>query len=443
MHMAAYSRVPLRELDAALGPATSGLTGARRIALAALCRGLDVGIAPSRIRLWLTSRRPETESLCSSPTLYATLVVAARSRVAASSSPGARAEMLVQVSRRLVTHVLTPTPEIDRHGEALGLKPRAVNSARIALAVIGVGILRQVANPKESERSMESAMVTLPWLAARMGTTRISARNAVNLCERLGWLSEVKRTPGGGTRYRLGRVRSAEDRTRSIQLDDLVLALADTAHGDDNESLDVAWFMTADHPTWHYGQRAEGSRVPTEPDAVTWLVGLADAVTVETGVVIDPVEQFGLSARLVATHRSLVEKAGLMDEGVDLGVSLTELGRESGAIERARTIEVARREGAAIRSETLVAVRTERATGRELLDQALREAGPVPGPDAGIVDQSAWAAALNSELGQVPDGIRQAVQLALRGKMIRSGWPEDRATRVAERVTSAPIVTAA
>lgn len=434
MHMAAYSRVPLRELDAALGPATSGLTGARRIALAALCRGLDAGIAPSRIRLWLTSRRPETESLCSSPTLYASLVVATRSRVVASSHPGARAEMLVQVSRRLVTHLLAPTPETDRHGEPVAVTPRAVNSARIALAVIGVGILRQVANPRESERSMESAMVTLPWLAARMGTTRVSARKAVGMCERLGWLSEVKRTPGGGTRYRLGRVRSAEDRTRSIQLDDLVLALADTVHGDDNDSLDVAWLLTADHPTWHYAGRTEGSRVPTDPDAMTWLVGLADAVTTETGVFEDPVEQFGLSARLVSTHRSLIESAGLMEEGVDPGAALTELGRESGAVERARTAELARREKSLVRTESMQAVRAERSVGRTVLDQALKSAGLVPGPDEDVADQSAWASALNSELAQVDDELRPAVRHALRSKMVRTGWSTEKADRVSERI---------
>lgn len=441
--MAAYSRVPLRDLDTALGPATTGLTGPRRIALAALCRGLDLGIAPSRIRLWLTSRRPETESLCSSPTLFASLVVAARSRVAASSHPGARAEMLVQVSRRLVTHLLAPTPDVDRHGEPLGVKPRAVNSARIALAIIGVGILRQVANPKKSERSMESALVTLPWLAARMGTTRISARNAVGLCERLGWLSEVKRTPGGGTRYRLGRVRSAEDRTRSIQLDDLVLALADTAHGDDNNSLDVAWLLTVDHPTWHYSERAEGSRVPTEPDAVTWLVGLVDLITVETGVVVDPVAQFGISARLVATHRTLIEKNGLMDRDDAVDDRLDELGHAGDAIARATQVEATRREQAAVRTESLHAVRAERATAREVLDRALKDVGPVPGIDGEPADRAAWAKALHAELEAVDPSLATSVRRDITQRLIRAGHEVEASKRIAGLIVPVPAAQVA
>lgn len=441
MHMGAYrsNSQPPPWTHRALTTATNGHRTADRVAHAALTRAHTTRIPPEHVRQWLTRHHPETSRITRDENAWRAIVAGTRDRVAATRTPAGARELLTQLTRRLVTHVLTPFDQVD---EALGVSARAVNAARAATGVVFVGVLRQVANPGRGQAAMDSALVTLPRLAVQLGCTVASARSAVRLATRLGWLAEVKRLPGSGVRYRLGRVRGDVNRGRMHALADLVDATVEhlTAGDGERPGPDVAALLSVDHPAWGYPTpRAAGQREATELDRPSWLILLADETTNETGHVVDPVRDLGLSDRLVARHRALLMRAGLYDDATSLVDALDEYAEGTGARARYETAEAARRAATEARLDALTVARERAKKARAAVRKALRAAQAevgvtVPGPADPAELRPAWARLVHTELADVGPELRVAVRRELARRLAKAGHPDREARAVADRL---------
>lgn len=436
-----------------LGPTTARNTTPEKLALAALVRGIDTGTHPARIRSWLISRHPKTAPLVTGPA-WPRLVTAARARVATSTGaavPGSptRRQLILTLTQRWLTTLLTPTPTVDRAGEPLNLRARSINTARGVVAVSAVGMLRQVAWPRQGHKPMDSMLLSDPNTAVRLGVTRVAARRGRQIAEQLGWWNAVSLRPGAPSRYRLARVHGPA-RDLVVRLDDTIEAVTDWLAGEGDttpEGLDAQMILAADHPVWAYSPRPPGSRRPTQPDRTTWLVGVCDAVTIETGTVIDPGDTMGLSVGLVRAHRRILDDTGLLAPGVEVADRLTEIGHTNGAMDRARTTNQARRAEAAAQAEAMDQARARKRTAVHLVRQALVVVGGavgvrVVGPEDSR--KGPWAAALHEALaGQVPPDHVREVRAEVVRVLVRAGHEREPATRIAARIVPDPVGLAA
>lgn len=409
-------RIDLATLDPVLGPATALANPTpTRVALAALCRGLDgsVRIPPRTIRTWLRSRRPDTRTVTDTPASWHRLVRAARDRVGpgGSSSPAARVELQLQLARRLYGHLMSPCP---------GVSVQRATSARGALAVVGVGLLRHA-----HEKGWDSLLVTGPWLAVQMGVSRPTAEAALRTAVDAGWLRIVKKQRGGARTVRLARL-GHEARGVAWSLYDEVEEVADhLSHGDTNASLATQLTFVADHPVWGYSEK-DADR-PSAPiiGRATWLIALADALNV------DPA-RFGFTPRAISHHRRHVLRLGLGGPGrvVD---RLDEWAERTGAMDRYRAREEARRRAA---DERRAAVRTERERrrgARAVLEPVLAE-HRIPEPEQPRDELASWASGLARALQGVHLGDRGVVAGELARRMTRAGFERDRSRTVAETI---------
>lgn len=418
-------RIDLATLDPVLGPATALANPTpTRVVLAALCRGLDESarVPPRTIRLWLRSRRPDTRDVIDSAPAWHRLVRAARGRVGpgGSSSPEARAELQLQLARRLLGHLIG-SPCLDDVSTA------RATSARGALAVIGVGLLRHA-----HEKGWDSLLVTGPWLAVQMGVSRPTAEAALRTAVDAGWLRIVKRQKGGARTVRLARLGQEARGTAWSLYDEVEEAADHQSHGDTTDpdvSLAVQLLFTADHPVWGYSEKDPDLRSAPIIGRATWLIALADALGV------DPAARFGFTPRAISHHRRHVDRLGLDGPGERVVDRLDEWAERTGAMDRYRAAEEARRAAA---DERRAAVRTERekrANARAVLEPVLA-VHRIPEPEQDRSELAAWASGLAGALREVHLDDPEVVAAELARRLSRAGF-ETQARTVAETVLRA------
>lgn len=396
---------------AALTQAVTGYTQPSRVILAAHVRGTTLGLPAAHTTIWLHTHRPDVRDVLTSAA-YPRLISAATTVARASGSVGpgsAAAETVRGLVRRLIVHLTTPHAA-TLHGSTSGFA-----TARQALAVLGAELLRDYG---AGGHGRDSILVSHQRLAVRMGVTRLTARSAVQRCVDYGWLREVKRVPGGGVRYRLGRVRGEAACVRAALFMDVIDETVETVldGGEDDASLPVQLLLRADHPTWGYGAKTDLSRTH-------WTVAFAD------GLGIDPTD-LGLSARAVSAARRLLETVGIVRGVTDLRGLLARCGAESGATDRARDAELERRAAADARRAAVDDVRRRRAEARAAVAAAIGRAGRVPDLTSDTAARATWAHTMHDNLTVRGADVTREVRLRLE----RAGWDTPTAARVAERV---------
>jgi len=448
----ASSPVDWATLNAALGPAlrrcppgSTPATRLRRVVTA----GLAAGIPPATIRTWTTriarTDHPDVATLAATNATWHRTIASCRSRLATLARAGGRRRIALAVARRVVGHVLGDTPLFLRPTSG-GVDPVPLSAhrslqARRALAAIGVDVVRTAGADDHPQSGFDTALLTKPRVAAMLGVSVASAGRLMADLEGLSWLRRVSTRPGGGVRYRLGRLTASES-DRLWEYAPVVDGVLGVLHGDDagdtgvsaDADLAVQWMLHAGHPAVSYG-----------PDGVRlWAVGLADSLG------IDPVG-LGVPKRAVpGIRRQLADWGVARDVDVDLGAVLDRAAAETGADQRARDAAEQHRRQAAERVREVERVKELRARVRPALDAVLLAVTPrnrrggtpkksrVPdGAAPGEVKKAWWlrvrAALSQTELVHDPAALAEFRTLLVR-RLVRDGWDKSKARAVAERV---------
>ncbi len=257
----------LPDLDPQLGPiaARHRTSTPRRTVLALLCAAAasTPPIPAATVRNWVTSRlattRPDVATLADSTT-WPTLVTLARDRVAETSSDAGRHRLALSVARRLVGHLLAPTPD----GAAAGA--RAVGT-RVALAVVGVRALANLTPGAAGPAAgIDAPRLSADDLGVTAGVLRQTAGGWLKLAETDLGLVRVGSGRGASPTWRIAQLRgagvAAADEHRAVT------ATLAAGSADDPVAVTIRSVL---HPAWGH----------TRLGHAAWLTLVADLAGVD------------------------------------------------------------------------------------------------------------------------------------------------------------------
>lgn len=400
---------PLAKHDSALGPVLAAHRNdpPHVRVLAVCCKAATAGIPARDVRPWLRSRGDQdVRAAVSSEQRLHRLHAQAVRRAERFSSPEARRDLTVPVAARLAAHLLTPLDP------SRGVSKRSEPTARQALAVVGIALLRVAA-----EHGWDSIQVNHRWLASRMGTTAPTASTALKNCVKGGWLRPAGGRRGHSTRYKICQVPAhAQDRKWGAYA--FVDAMADL----DWQYPVAEVIAAASHPAVGY-----------EIGARSWLVGLAD----EAGIgAVD----LGMARQTIpGFRRAWLAAVGAGGEVQTIAEALDVHAKATGADGRARQAEQARRAYAEQRVVEREAYRVRQVEIRELLDGLLAE-HPVPRRGSSAAARTAWVTDLGARIDQrhLDDVMRRDLAKVLTKRLVskRHGYSESTASQIAEFVAA-------
>ena len=325
--------------------------------LAVLRRAITLELPLGDVRTWLAAKSlDDVSAIARQAGLFGRLTHDALAYAAQGSAPLAAAARRNSIAVHFAAHLLSPISDLPD-----GWSNRRVLAARAALLVVGAEMLRGHEMPGGERDFWETALVTRPWLAVRMGCAPQAAGKALEAAVDLGMLRVVQKRPGSGAVFKLAR-NSAAVSEATWDLYELVAHLAGSSAADvgppsqgDIGTVTVDLEGCADAPGAALLMRSAAH--PAWGGALghpALLVAICDAVG------IDPVVTLGVTKRYVAERRRDLKAAGVV-EGCDLRAVLNEHSNVTGAGERFTEVERARLETAAVRKAATLEIRESKA----------------------------------------------------------------------------------
>lgn len=391
------------------------------IVLSLLARGLQLSYKPAQVGASLRRVDRQASSVVGTPAWHR-LVTRSRRFAAASSSNGGAA-LRLQISRRVIGHLLTPAPDTANN-------PRREASARIQFGVLGSLFMTAA-----EERGFDTILGGGGFLALQSGLSERQVTRQLKILRELAWLSPTTRGRAGVARYRLSRLSHTEDRI-AYEFGEVVDSMASSEPSTLGDVI-----RSALHPSWTY---------PPGPDELNpraWLALVCHrAGTVGT---------LGLSSVAVRKAKQIVERhlPGIWNGGGDttLEASLNSYAERSGAFSRQDVAAARLARNAATRRSELADLAERRATENETRRQSrsilkrvwVASGGTPPRPDASQETIGNWASSAQQVfiLHPVPADQINALRETLTSQLLWRQYIPEVAARIVDYVI--PEVVAA
>ncbi len=375
---------------------------------AVACLAANQGLTAAQTGAWLRSRCPgDVAALVTDRAAYGRHWGSAFKRSQRYRTAKERQELRVDLTRRLVAHLLAPWPA---HIEITGARGAR---ARAALAVVGLALLEE-ATREDRDQGRDAVVFSAARMALALGTTEGTARGLLNTLVAARWLRPMRAGAGVPVRYKLTRPSQAKGDAAWTR-HDLVDALADGS-----EHPAAAIVRLVEHPANAYGDASLGH--------LAWLTGLLLEAHVEPGEV-------GLTTRNTSRPRRAWLSAYAADgvSGLDAHAAVT------GAVQERLKAEEAYAAAKAARNASRDLDRRRKTSARTKV-KALLADQPLPKPSAPAADRRAWLDAMTAAVAAREPGEVEAKYLAktLARAMVNRGYAATAAAKVAARVVGLP-----